>query len=123
LPTPLANAAGQWYGRKQNQGLTFYEFFNVSTNDPLRNRYFVDGTGPGYTLSGSMIISRQKRFGIAAAVFSMGQDVTDVSQPFVIRAVTGPININKRTFSGAKGIQGTGGSDDLRFNYNASESP
>jgi hypothetical protein len=123
VPTPLASAAGQWYGRKQNQGLTFYEFFDVSLDDALRNRYFVEGTGPGYIFGGHMLISRQNRFAIAATVLAMGQDVTDTSSPFVVRAVTGPINISRRMFSGAKGIQGTDLSENLRFNYNGSRNP
>ena len=68
-----------------------------------------------------MIVSRQKRFGIAARINTFGQDTT--VRPVVIRAVTGPININKRNFNGAKGIQGTGPSDELRFNYKGSKSP
>jgi len=122
VPTPLANAAGQWYGRKKNQGLTFYEFFNVSTNNPLINRYFVDGSGPGYAFGGHMLISRQKRFGIGSTVITLGQDVGSLDQPVVVRAIVGPIN-SQRTFSGAKGIQGTGAADDLRFNYNGGKSP
>ena len=130
-PLPLARAAGSWFGRKKNQGLTFYEFFDLTVADSLRNIYDLQGSGPGYALGtylfgdtiygdGQMIISRQKRFAISATVFTLGNLP---EAPVVIRAVTGPFNINKLSFTGAKGIQGTGGSDDLRFNYNGSKSP
>jgi hypothetical protein len=130
-PLPLANVAGSWYGRKKNQGLAFYEFFDLTPFDSLRNIYDFQGSGPGYALGeyvfedvayggGQMIISRQKRFAIAATVFTLG----NLPQaPVVIRAVTGPFDINRGSFSGAKGIQGTGGSDDLRFNYNGAKAP
>jgi len=132
VPTGLPSVAGSWYGRKKNSGLTFYEFFDVALVDPLRNIYLLEGSGPGYVFGpyifedaiygdGQMIISRQKKFAIAANVFTLGEDPQ--GRPAVVRAVTGPINMGNRSFSGAKGIEGTGGSDNLRFNYNGSKSP
>jgi hypothetical protein len=82
VPTvPLADISGPWYGIKKTSSpkQSFTEFFTLAPNGV--NIYDFESTGPGYTYSGALLVSRQKKIAIVAG---LNPDFD------FVRAVTGP---------------------------------
>lgn len=97
----LTNISGSWYGTKKLNGQSFVEFFDMT---PLLtpNLYFVTGAGPGYSYTGSALLSSRKKI-----AFTFGMDPQDATNQ-VVRAVTGSFNPRKMTASTRGWEQPTG---------------
>jgi hypothetical protein len=93
-PLPQTDFSGAWFGTKVDEGLPYNEFFNLSVEDAAENLYGVDGSGPGYTYSGSVIVSRQKKIG-----FAVGRNLP-LGSPEIVRAIYGSVDLRHVRFSG-----------------------
>jgi len=95
----VADVSGGWFGIEVAQGLPYNELFTVTGTS--MNRYDVQGSGPqyedyglGYDFLGEMIVSRRNKVG-----FVSHHPVAN-SNTIEVRAIIGPINLKKATFSG-----------------------
>ena len=129
-PIPLTDVSGNWFGFKTELGLPYNEFFSMSGFGVNNNFYDIDGNGPGYSYTGSAIISRQKKIGVVLA-----RDITsDLNHPAdsdplpdtdvppdidpIVRAEVGPIDLKHAKFN-ARGMENTDGINDNRNTFRA----
>jgi hypothetical protein len=119
-PIQLVDLSGSWYGTEKAQGLPYNEIFQIETLDT--NFYSVTGSGPqyedfglGHTFDGVVLVSRRNKIGFVVAHPVLASQVD-------IRAVIGPINLRKSTFTG-NGLNSSAYAGNLPVSYKGSRSP
>jgi len=117
----MPDISGSWYGTEVAQGLPYNELFTVTTFDV--NDYDVQGSGPqyedfglGFNFLGETLVSRRNKIGFVTSHPVANSDKIEV------RAVIGPINYRKLTFTG-RGWDSSAYAGSSPVSFKASHSP
>lgn len=95
--TEVTDLSGSYYAMGTSDGLPFVEFLTITPSLGY-NAFDVAGTGAGYTFTGALVESSQKRVGLV--VYDGGSTIPRFS-------ATGPVNTKKFT-ADLKGSDGAG---------------
>jgi hypothetical protein len=93
--TELADLSGSYYAIGKSNDVDFVEFLTITPNTGW---FDISGTGAGYSFTGTLVESAQKRVGLVT--YEGGSTVPRFS-------VTGPVNTKKGT-ADMKGTDGAG---------------
>ena len=86
-PTPGLDLTGNWYSVKKTDGQIFSEVLPLYRQGYEEGLYYTEKTvyytsdseGPGYTISGAVLLSSQKKIGFAIQSWATGAESPDVT--------------------------------------------